>query len=135
MTTLAANAHAWSVIAFTLLAFFLFTRERIPIPVTSLAVVAGLVLGFHLFPFTYLKEYERSLGATLYDERRVGELPAEFNPNSAPEQQLVEVAVTEDSPLHRRRLKDARLAERFGVVILAMHRPRRPRSTGEIPDR
>jgi di/tricarboxylate transporter len=52
MPTLAENAHAYGVIAFTLLAFFLFTRERIPIPVTSLFVIAGLALGFHLFPYT-----------------------------------------------------------------------------------
>jgi di/tricarboxylate transporter len=84
----------------------------------------------------YLKDYERSLGATLYDARRVGELPPEHDPNSAPEQQLVEVVVTEESPLHHRRLKDARFAERFGVVILAMYRPADESSLdGEIPDR
>src|SRR5688572_20271393 len=52
MSTLMDNAHAFGVIAFTVLAFFLFTRERIPIPVTSLFVIAALALGFHLFPYT-----------------------------------------------------------------------------------
>jgi len=84
----------------------------------------------------YLKDYERSLGATLYDARRVGDLPPEHDPHQAPEQQLVEVVVTEESPLHHRRLKDARFAERFGVVILAMYRPADESSLeGEIPDR
>ena len=84
----------------------------------------------------YLKEYERSLGATLYDARRIGDLPPEHDPHQAPEQQLVEVVVTEESPLHHRRLKDARFAERFGVVILAMYRPADESSLeGEIPDR
>ncbi len=84
----------------------------------------------------YLKDYERSLGAKLYDARRVGDLPPEHAPDRAPEQQLVEVVVTEESPLHHRRLKDARFAERFGVVILAMYRPADESSLeGEIPDR
>lgn len=46
MPGLVTTAHAYGVIAFTLLAFFLFTRARIPISVTSLFVVAGLALGF-----------------------------------------------------------------------------------------
>jgi di/tricarboxylate transporter len=84
----------------------------------------------------YLKDYERSLGAKLYDARRVGDLPPEHAPDRAPEQQMVEVVVTEESPLHHRRLKDARFAERFGVVILAMYRPADESSLeGEIPDR
>jgi di/tricarboxylate transporter len=52
VTELFANPHAIAVLAFTVFAFFLFTRERIPIPVTSLIVIAGLGLGFHLFPYT-----------------------------------------------------------------------------------
>ena len=84
----------------------------------------------------YLKDYERSLGATLYDAQRIGDLPPEHDPHQAPEQQMVEVVVTEESPLHHRRLKDARFAERFGVVILAMYRPADESSLeGEIPDR
>ena len=51
MIDLAANAHAYAVLAFTVLAFILFTRERVPIPVTSLIVIAGLALGFYLFPY------------------------------------------------------------------------------------
>jgi di/tricarboxylate transporter len=84
----------------------------------------------------YLKEYERSLGATLYDVRRIGDLPPEHDPHQAAEQQLVEVVVTEESPLHHRRLKDARFAERFRVLILAMYRPADQSSLeGQIPDR
>ena len=33
------------------MAFVLFTRERIPIPVTALIVIASLALGLHLFPY------------------------------------------------------------------------------------
>jgi di/tricarboxylate transporter len=54
----------------------------------------------------------------------------------AQDQQLVEVVVTEESPLHRRNLREVRFAERFGVVILAMYRPSDEASlAGEIPDR
>ena len=84
----------------------------------------------------YLKEYERSLRATLYDADRVGNLPPEQHPLLAQDQQLVEVVVSEESPLHHRTLREARFAERFGVVILAMYRPADESSlAGEIPDR
>lgn len=84
----------------------------------------------------YLKEYERTLRATLYDADRVGNLPPEQHPLRAEDQQLVEVVVSEESPLHRRTLREARFAERYGVVILAMYRPADESSlAGEIPDR
>src|SRR4029078_13634537 len=51
MSTLVTHAHAYAVLAFTAIAFFLFTRESIPIPVTSLLIVVALAVGFHLFPY------------------------------------------------------------------------------------
>jgi di/tricarboxylate transporter len=84
----------------------------------------------------YLKEYERTLRTTLYDTGKVDKLPPEKHPLLAQDQQLVEVVVTEESPLHHRTLRGARFAERFGVVILAMYRPADEASlTGDIPDR
>jgi di/tricarboxylate transporter len=84
----------------------------------------------------YLKEYEQALGATLYDAGSVGSLPPHQHPLKAEDQQLVEVVVTEESPLHRRNLRETRFAERFRVVILAMYRPADEASlAGEIPDR
>ncbi|MGB5104079.1 MAG: SLC13 family permease [Steroidobacteraceae bacterium] len=84
----------------------------------------------------YLKEYERTLRANLYDADRVGNLPPEQHPLLAEDQQLVEVVVSEESPLHHRTLREARFAERYGVVILAMYRPADESSlAGEIPDR
>ena len=53
MQELILNPHALAVLALTLVAFALFTVERIPIPVTALAVIATLALGFHLFPFEH----------------------------------------------------------------------------------
>ncbi len=84
----------------------------------------------------YLKEFERSLSATLYDADHVDSLPPERHPLLAHDQQLVEVVVTEESPLHLRTLREVRLAERFGVVMLAMYRPADPQPlAGEIGDR
>jgi di/tricarboxylate transporter len=83
----------------------------------------------------YLKEFERTLGAALYDVDKIGTLPLAEDPKLAHDQQLVEVVVTEDSPLQRRTLRDVRLADRFGVVTLAMYRPSDEPLSGEIADR
>lgn len=84
----------------------------------------------------YLKEYESSLRATLYDADRVDRLPPERHPLLAQDQQLVEVVITEESPLHHRTLRETRFVERFGVMILAMYRPADESSlAGEIADR
>lgn len=70
-----------------------------------------------------LKEYERQLGATLYDVTDVEHPISEEHPLQAKGQQLAEVVVTEGSPLHLRTLRQARFAERYNLVILAIHRP------------
>jgi di/tricarboxylate transporter len=45
------NAHALAVLLLTLLALFLFTREKIPLESSSLFVLVVLIIGFELFPF------------------------------------------------------------------------------------
>ena len=85
---------------------------------------------------SYLKEFEQALGATLFDAGSMEGLPKHHHPLLAEDQQLVEVVITEESPLHRRSLRDLRFAERYGVVILAMYRPSDEASLeGEILDR
>jgi di/tricarboxylate transporter len=85
---------------------------------------------------TELKEYERTLGATLYDAATIDGLALDEHPLAGQDQRLVEVVITEESPLHQRTLRDLRFAERYGVVILAMYRPADEASLeGEIPDR
>jgi di/tricarboxylate transporter len=37
----------------TVIAFFLFRRERVPLETTSLGVLVALVAGFHFFPFAF----------------------------------------------------------------------------------
>ncbi len=81
-----------------------------------------------------LKEYERVLGATLYnisdDEHPVDE----DTPLKAEGQQLAEVVVTRGSPLHLRTLTAARFSASYGLLPLALHRARAPSSqvTGDI---
>ena len=45
------NAHVTAVLLLTLAALVLFTREKIPLQTSSLAVLLALVVGFELFPF------------------------------------------------------------------------------------
>jgi di/tricarboxylate transporter len=45
------NAHALAVLLLTVLALFLFTREKIALESTSLFVLVSLIVGFELFPF------------------------------------------------------------------------------------
>lgn len=69
-----------------------------------------------------LKEFEQSLGATLYNVTDIEHPIDEEHPLSAEGQQLTEVVVTERSPLNRRTLRQLRFAERYNLVILAIHR-------------
>jgi di/tricarboxylate transporter len=45
------NPHAIAVLVLTVVALFLFTRERIPLETTGLVVLVALTVGFELFPF------------------------------------------------------------------------------------
>jgi di/tricarboxylate transporter len=45
------NEHAFAVLVLTLIALLLFSREKIPLETSSLAVLALLTLGFEVFPF------------------------------------------------------------------------------------
>ncbi|NIV75666.1 MAG: SLC13 family permease [Gammaproteobacteria bacterium] len=69
-----------------------------------------------------LKEYERRLGATLHNVFDMEHPIDEEHPLSAKGQQLAEVVVTEGSPLYNLTLRQAQFAERYNVMILAIHR-------------
>jgi Na+/H+ antiporter NhaD/arsenite permease-like protein len=47
------NPHAAAVLILVVFALFLFTREKIPLESSSLAVLAVLTVGFELFPFQH----------------------------------------------------------------------------------
>ena len=52
--------HGLAVLALTVLALFLFTRDRIPLESSSLAILIVLTAGFSLFP--YVKDGEVAVG-------------------------------------------------------------------------
>jgi di/tricarboxylate transporter len=45
------NVHALAVLLLTVLALFLFTREKIPLESSSLFILVALIIGFEQFPF------------------------------------------------------------------------------------
>jgi len=47
------NSHSLAVMLLTLLALFLFTREKIPLETSSLFIIVALTVGFTIFPYTY----------------------------------------------------------------------------------
>jgi di/tricarboxylate transporter len=47
------DAHALAVLGLVVVALFLFTRERIPLETSSLAVLVLLAVGFQLFPYQH----------------------------------------------------------------------------------
>jgi len=54
------DAHGIAVLALTVLALFLFTRDRIPLESSSLTILIVLTAGFSLFP--YVKDGEVAVG-------------------------------------------------------------------------
>jgi len=54
------DAHGIAVLILTVLALFLFTRDKIPLESSSLAILIILVVGFELVP--YVRDGERLLG-------------------------------------------------------------------------
>lgn len=54
----APNEHAIAAMVLTVLALWAFTRERMPLEITSFSLLAVLVFGFALFPFPGLEAAE-----------------------------------------------------------------------------
>jgi di/tricarboxylate transporter len=87
-----------------------------------------------------IKEYEQALGSKLHNvavedssAAEAGKLEEKEKPASAEEnrEQLAEIVVTDDSDLAGRTLRDARFYDRYGLAVIAVHRP----PTGAILDR
>jgi di/tricarboxylate transporter len=71
-----------------------------------------------------LKEYEKLLGATLYNASDVEHPVSEDVPLASEGQQLAEAVITRGSPLHHRTLNVSQFSARFGLVPMAIHRAR-----------
>jgi di/tricarboxylate transporter len=69
-----------------------------------------------------LKEFERVLEGTLYPDDSEGKPVDDENPLKAEDQQIAEVVVIEGSTLRGRSLNGVRFADRYGLIILALHR-------------
>lgn len=69
-----------------------------------------------------LKEFERVLGAKLYNVGEEKHLVSEEHPLSAPDQQIAEIVVTNNSVLQGRTLSQLRFSDRYNLVVLAIHR-------------
>jgi di/tricarboxylate transporter len=81
-----------------------------------------------------LKEFEKLLGAALHHVEDPEEPVDKGHPLTAPGQQLAEVVVIEKSLLHHRTLRQARFADLFDVIILALHRSGQRAPTTDIRD-
>jgi di/tricarboxylate transporter len=51
MQTITPDAHGIAVVLLIVMALYLFTRDRLPLESSSLAVIIVLITGFHLFPY------------------------------------------------------------------------------------
>ena len=51
MNPIAIDAHGAAVLILTVIALFLFTRDRIPLESSSLTILILLIAGFTLFPY------------------------------------------------------------------------------------
>ena len=70
-----------------------------------------------------LKEFEKVLGGTLYSEDSADIPVDKEHPLKAEDQQIAEVVILEGSLLHERTLSEMRFADRYGMIILAIHIP------------
>ncbi len=73
-----------------------------------------------------LKRFEAELGATLYEEPEAEAEALQDTASREREQQLAEIVITGDSPLHRRKLGDISFSASFGLTALAIHQARVP---------
>ena len=78
-----------------------------------------------------LKRFESQLGATLFDARDPGRALSEGASLGAADQHLAEIVVTRGSPLHRRSLETVPFFAHYGLLPVAVHRPRVPRGDSE----
>ncbi len=69
-----------------------------------------------------LKEFEKVLGATLYDPKDLEHPVDDEHPLKAGDQHLAQLVVTEDSLLNRTTLSRLRFGDVYGVTVLALHR-------------
>ena len=95
--------------------------DKFIIPLPSVTLRAGDHLIVQDTP-DRLKEFEKILEATLYPEDSADKPVDDEHPLKAEDQQIAEVVVIEGSILQGSSLSAVRFAERYGLIILALHR-------------
>ena len=81
-----------------------------------------------------LKELERALGASLHTVGDEAHPVSDEHPLSAEDQQIAEIVVTANSFLQGRTLSEVRFAERYSLVVLALHRAGPQPVAGELSE-
>jgi di/tricarboxylate transporter len=95
--------------------------EKFIMPLPSVILGAGDHLIVRDTP-ERLKEFEKVLEGTLYPEDSEDKPIDDEHPLKAEDQQIAEVVVIEGSILQGRSLSGVRFADRYGLIILALHR-------------
>lgn len=95
--------------------------DNFTLPLPSVVLKAGDQLIIRDTP-ARLKEFEQVLEGVLYADESLGRPVDVDHPLMAEDQQVAQIAVIQGSPLQGRTLKGLRMAERYGIIILAIHR-------------
>ena len=100
-------------------------KDQFILPFPSVQLKAGDLL-FISGTAEKLKEFESKLNGQLHNlNKQDGYIEGEYI-NQDDDQVIAEVLVTSNSLLHNQSLNKARLAEKYNVIVLAMHRLHKP---------
>lgn len=94
------------------------TETKFTVPLPDARIRAGDRLLVRDTP-SQLKDYERTLGATLYSK---GHQVSDDNPLSEDQQHLAELVIDRGSPMIHRTLNEAHFSDVYQLVTLAVHR-------------
>ena len=95
-------------------------HNKFMLPLPSVVLTAGDHLVIRDTP-ERLKEFEEIIQGTLYPEDSEDRPVDKDHPLKAEDQQIAEIIVSEGSRLRGRTLSEMRFADRYGVIILAIH--------------
>ena len=95
--------------------------ESLIMPLPSVVIKAGDQLIIRDTP-ERLKEIEVVLEGALYQDENLGKPVNEDHPLKAEDQQIAEIAVIQGSPLRGKTFSEISFSDRYGIIILAIHR-------------
>ncbi len=95
--------------------------DNLIMPLPSVVLKAGDQLVIRDTP-ERLKEIEALLEGTLYQDETLGNPVDDDHPLKAEDQQIAEIAVIQGSHLRGKTFSEIRFADRYGIIILAIHR-------------